>query len=363
MSLLKLEPSRCVRGYSVHSICTKCADICPTNAIAINDRLPSINQSLCVGCAGCVSACPTEALQLNDYNPTNSFFDYLNEADSIYSCQKNIPCILALSAEHLISLTALKKSLIIDIGHCNKCEIGESALQSFKKTVDEALYALEAMESDGVIELKELYISTDDEDIKDRRDFFKTFHLNKIAKIRSDFDDEVTSQMDEFVDTDISEINPIDVRTKKITDRRKIFFTAMKKLEKPSFYHVIDANMVSFTSQKLLDEAKCSACSMCYRVCPTAALSSDVRNSKIDFDPFLCVKCHLCHDVCEVDAITLSSSYNIKEWFEPTVQNLATFRVRSCDECGLLFSSVMGEKICRRCALEEEEAMELWGLN
>lgn len=121
--------------------------------------------------------------------------------------------------------------------------------------------------------------------------------------------------------------------------------------------------MIPFTSQKLMDETLCTACQMCYRVCPTAALTSDMRNSKIDFDPFLCIKCHLCHDVCESDAIKLSPSYNLKEWFEPTVQNLITYSVRRCDECDALFSSVGGEKICRRCQLEEEEALELWGLN
>jgi ferredoxin len=88
-----------------------------------------------------------------------------------------------------------------------------------------------------------------------------------------------------------------------------------------------------------------------------------MRSSKIDFDPFLCVKCHLCHDVCESDALSVSTSYNLKEWYEPTVQNMITFSVRRCDECGLIFSSVGDEKICRRCRLEEEEAMELWGLN
>lgn len=361
MNLLNLEPSRCVRVFSINSECSKCSDICPTSAIALNDRLPSINQSLCVGCSGCVAVCPSEALLHDDFTPTESFFSYVQDENLIFSCQKNIPCILALSVEHLISLAALKGTVVLDIGHCGSCEIGESVLDNIAKNLEFAHYALEAIESDGVIKLESLSIEGD-ESIKDRRDFFKTFHLQRVAKIKSDFDDSVTASIDEFVSTDISQIDRASVRAKKITDRRKLFFTALKKIEKPSIYHVVDEKMVPFTSQKLLDEALCTACSICHRVCPTVALSSDSRNSKIDFDPFLCIKCHLCHDVCESNAITLSSSYNIKEWFEPTVQNLAAFRVRSCDECGLIFSSVAGEKICRRCALEEEEAMELWGL-
>jgi ferredoxin len=87
-----------------------------------------------------------------------------------------------------------------------------------------------------------------------------------------------------------------------------------------------------------------------------------MKNSKIDFDPFLCIRCHLCHDVCEPHAITLSSSFNMKEFFEPKVQNLIAFDVRHCNECGLMFTSLQGEKICRRCMIEEEEAKELWGI-
>jgi len=119
---------------------------------------------------------------------------------------------------------------------------------------------------------------------------------------------------------------------------------------------------LTFTSQKLLDEESCTACQMCYRVCPTGALTSDIKNSKIDFDPFLCIKCNICHDVCEPKAITLSSSYNVKEFFEPVVQNLISFKVRRCDECNIIFSTNSNEKMCYRCKAEDEEARELWGI-
>lgn len=364
MSLLHLSAGRCVRALSINSICSHCADGCPTNAIVLNDRLPSINQSLCVGCGGCVALCPSEALALDDFNPTNFFFEAASGEGNLISCQKNIPCIAALSSEHLISLSALKKGVVLDIGHCKECEIGERVLAWMEPRIESANYALEAIGAEGEIALERIAYGAEEKEVEpDRRDFFKTFHLRGIAKAKADFEKEVLSTTDAFVDTLIESSHTQELRAKKITDRRKLFFTALKRVEKPAVYHVIEASMIPFTSQKLMDESKCTACQMCYRVCPTAALTSDMRNSKIDFDPFLCIKCHLCHDVCETNAIELSSSYNLKEWFEPTVQNLITFSVRRCDECDALFSSVGGEKICRRCQLEEEEALELWGLN
>lgn len=364
MSLLILSPSSCVRALSVNSICTHCSDICPTGAISITGRLPSINQAQCVGCAGCVAVCPTEALNLDDFSPTDFFFSFAADEDNIVSCQKNVPCIAALSTEQLISFAQMKQGVVLDTGHCAQCDIGEHVLAVIVHTIDNANYLLEAIESEYAVACEPIaYADTTQPDEKvDRRDFFKNFHLRGIGKARSDFEKEIQRTTDEFVEftTDSSDTKAL--RTKKITDRRKLFFTALKRFEVPAEFHVVQSDKIVFTSQKLLDEELCTACEMCYRVCPTGALTSDMRNSKIDFDPFLCVKCHLCHDVCGPNAITLSTSYNLKEWYVPGVQNLATFAVRRCNECDGLFSSVAGEKICRRCRLEEEEARELWGL-
>jgi formate hydrogenlyase subunit 6/NADH:ubiquinone oxidoreductase subunit I len=303
-------------------------------------------------------------LNLDDFSPTDFFFSFAADKENLVSCQKNVPCIAALSSEQLISFAQMKQGVVLDTGHCGQCDIGERILTVMATTIDNSNYLLEAIESPYRVKCENIAFTDtiESEDKVDRRDFFKNFHLRGIGKARSDFEKEIQRTTDEFVEytTDSSDTKAL--RTKKITDRRKLFFTALKRFEVPSEFHVVQSERIVFTSQKLLDEELCTACEMCHRVCPTGALTSDMRNSKIDFDPFLCVKCHLCHDVCEPDAITLSSSYNLKEWYAPKVQNLATYLVRRCDECDGLFSSVGGEKICRRCRLEEEEARELWGL-
>lgn len=363
MSLLQYNPSRCVRALSVNAVCNDCVNICPTGALSIIERLIGINHSQCVGCGGCVSVCPTEAMALDDFSATEFFFSFSSSEEKMISCQKNVPCIASLSDEHLITLSRMKGDLTLDIGHCDACEIGSKVLDTMQGRMERCNYLLEATESRGTIVSESIaYQEENAASEPDRRDFFKTFHMRGIQKVRYDFEKEIAKSTDEILTYTLDSTHTQSLRTKKITDRRKIFFTALKRTGTPSVFHVVDAEQIGFTSQKLLDEAKCTACEMCYRLCPTGALTSDMRNSKIDFDPFLCVKCHLCHDVCEPEAITLSSSYNLKEWFEPKVQNLVTFLVRRCDECDTLFSSVGGEKMCRRCRLEEEEARELWGI-
>ncbi len=361
---LSLNSASCVRSVSKLSECRLCETICPVEAIQVApEALPAINLFSCVGCGGCVGVCPTEALKLDHFSATEFFFACAAEAESLISCQKNLPCISVLNVEHLIALASLKSGITLDMGHCENCSIAFTCKSQIEKNAHEANYVLEAMLSSATVVMAD--VAYEDESMKQessRRDFFQTFTLQQALKAKQEFERDVTIATDAFMEHSIHDVNIANLRHKEVSDKRKLLFTALKRAAKPEMYHVVDADALSFTSQKLLDASICTACEMCYRICPSGALSSDMKNSKIDFDPFLCLRCHLCHDVCESDAITLSSSYNIKEFFEPTVQNLISFDVKQCDECGLAFSSLNGETICRRCRIEEDEAKELWGI-
>ncbi len=364
MAGLSLNSASCVRSISKFSECNLCEVICPVEAIKVApESLPAINLFSCIGCGGCVGVCPTEALKLDNFSSTEFFFEFAAEPESLISCQKNLPCISVLNVEHIIALASLKSGITLDMGHCDSCSIAFTCKVQIEKNAYEANYVLEAMLSSAKVVMAD--VAYEDESLKrdsSRRDFFQTFTLNNVGKARRDFDRDVEIAMDEFVEHSIHDVNIAKVRQKELNDKRKLLFTALKRATKPEIYHVVDANALSFTSQKLLDESTCTACQMCYRICPTGALSSDMKNSKIDFDPFMCIRCHLCHDVCEPNAITLSPSYNMKEFFESEVQRLITYDVKSCNECGMPFTSLKGEKICRRCSIEEEEAKELWGI-
>jgi len=359
--MLSLNAGSCVRSLSVDSECNKCEVVCPTNAIVVGSPLPSINFSSCVTCGACTSVCPSEALKLDEFDATNFFFDFVESEENLISCRKNVPCISALSVEHIISMAVLKKEMVFDMGYCDECEIASTCKKLILQNYEEATYLLEAMENDALIKLENVcYV--DENETSNRREFLNAINLKTVAKVKHSFEDEVQKASDELVEHTLQKEDIALLKRKVIPDRRKIFFTAIKRVQKPSVFHIVDATEVSFTSQKMMNEEACTACQMCYRVCPTGALTSNIKNSKIDFDPFLCIKCHICHDVCAPDAITLSSAYNVKEFFEPEVQNLVSFKVRRCDECNVVFSTNNADRLCYRCKIEEEEARELWGI-
>ncbi len=355
---LHLDIASCVRATSKFSECTKCIDACP-DSIQLVDNLPSFANNTGVEAASCVGVCPTEAFSLSDFSTTEFFFTFLESKVRLISPKFNVPCLSVLSVEHLISLAlASEEKIILDLSSYDE----ESILfEQIDARIEEANFVLssfcdKSLETNHVAEVKAKVETENEEDVSSRRSFLGTASLKGVVKHKMTFDEAVEADELKTFALDANIISKI--REKNLPDKRKILFTTLKHAGVPDTFEVLPEEDVSFTSQKFVDES-CTNCQICYRICPTGALSSDGKFSLIHFDAMLCVKCRLCHDVCEPDAIQLQSGFEIKEFFEPTQRTLATFNIKRCNECGNNFTYTGGEQTCPRCAVEEEEAMFL----
>lgn len=355
---LHLDIASCVRATSKFSECTKCIEACP-DSIQLVDNLPSFANNTGVEAASCVGVCPTEAFSLSDFSTTEFFFTFLESKVRLISPKINVPCLSILSVEHLISLAlASEEKIILDLSSYDE----ESILfEQIDARIEEANFVLssfcdKSLETNHVAEVKAKVETENEEDVSSRRSFLGTASLKGVVKHKMTFDEAVEADELKTFALDANIISKI--REKNLPDKRKILFTTLKRAGVPDTFEVLPEEDVSFTSQKFVDES-CTNCQICYRICPTGALSSDGKFSLIHFDAMLCVKCRLCHDVCEPDAIQLQSGFEIKEFFEPTQRTLATFNIKRCNECGNNFTYTGGEQTCPRCAVEEEEAMFL----
>ena len=359
MMNLNFDPASCVRASSRLSDCTKCVDICPVHTIEFVDNLPTFTPTACVDCGGCVGICPTEAFSLKNFLPVDFFFESAKEEEIFISCKKNIPCLSVLNAEYLISLALASDNPIkLDLGHCHECEIRNPLFGQIEKNIEEANFILSSFSDKRLLAVERAYtppreVDSDAEETSSRRDFFS---LKSAVKQKEIFEQSVDA--DELKHFEIDDEVIAKIKNKKLPDKRKILFTMLKRTPKPERYEVLPEEEISFVSQKYVNDS-CTNCQICYRICPTGALSSDAKFSLINFDAMLCVKCRLCHDVCEPDAIELQPGFEIKEFFEATQRTLATFNIKRCNECGSYFTYTGGEKICPRCKTEEEEAMTL----
>ncbi|WP_187647115.1 4Fe-4S binding protein [Nitrosophilus labii] len=353
---IKVDPSSCVRYYSKFSECKFCEYICPENAIITKESALEIYQDKCISCGACVGVCPVEALKLTNLSMPEFFFDFLKSDETVISCKTNFVCLSALNVEYLISL-ALIKEFVLDLGHCEECEIKERCFPKILENIDEANYVLSTI-SDKEIKAQNLCKIVDKE--TDRREFFNIFTLKGVVGAVKEVEDEVKALENPKVELPTHQIKAI--REKNIPDKRKVLFTVLKKIETPKNYKYLENEYLTFISDKTIDDT-CDNCSICYRICPTAALNTDSRFSKIYFDPMLCVKCHLCHDVCEKKSIKLSSYFDTEEFFESKQKTLKSFNIVRCDDCGNFFTYLGGEKLCQRCKIEEQEAKDLWGIS
>lgn len=356
---LHFNLSACVRATSKFSECTKCVDACP-ESIQLLENLPSFANKTGVEAAACVGVCPTEAFSLSEFSTTEFFFNFLDSKIRLISPKINVPCISVLSVEHLISLAlASDETITLDMSSYDE----ESILyEQIENRIDEANFILSSFSTKQLETNMEKVVREDkkeneeDTEVSSRRSFLGNASLKGVVKHKMTFDEAV--EADELKAFKLDTMTISKIKEKNLPDKRKILFTTLKHADVPEHFDVLAEEDISFVSQKYVDDS-CTNCQICYRICPTGALSSNGKFSLIHFDAMLCVKCRLCHEVCEPDAIHLQPGFEIKEFFEPTQRTLATFNIKRCQECGNNFTYNGGEQICPRCMVEEEEAMFL----
>jgi len=357
---LEFEVSSCVRATSKFSECTKCVDICPVSTIEIIDNIPAFTPSDCTTCGGCVGVCPTESFSLSGFSSIEFFFKFLEEENNELVCQKDLySCLSVLSVEHLISMAlSSEESIVMDVNACSCGGESDKLKEQILANIEEANFVISSFSQKEILikSVEEKMTENREEKVTDRRSFLS---LKGAIKSKQEFDEAVVA--DELKQFGLDRIAIAGIKEKRIPDKRKLLYSVLKRLDKPEAYDVLAEEDIGFTSQKFVDDS-CTNCQICYRICPTGALSSNSKFSLIHFDAMMCVKCHLCHDVCEPNSIQLQPGFEVKEFFEPTQRTLATFDVQRCNVCGNYFTYTGGEKECFRCQIEEEEAIELHAL-
>ena len=364
MSLLSLDISSCVRVTNKFSTCTECVSACPVETISILEQTPSFIPNDCVGCGGCLSACPSAAYTLDDFSPINFIFSFLESDKNTISCKEdNIPCLASLSTEEILSMSLLYgEDILFDKSHCAECSINKPNVELIQNRVEEVNFLLEAIEVNKSVIFEDLnVISENTEDNISRRKFLSKANIKDVALAKHKFDNKVKSLDEELKEHLVTSDDVKLIRENRIPERRKLFSMAMKRAQVPSKFHNLDIEDISFISQKVIDKDTCTNCQMCYRICPTGALSSNKHGAFIAFNAIECIKCNSCHDVCEPDSITLKSVFNMQQLFKPKQELLVEFSIKRCDECAMPFVYRGGEVMCERCRVEEEEAHELWG--
>ena len=137
----KIEDKNCIEG------CTKCAEVCPTNAIKLNPL--QIDLGLCVFCPLCEETCPEKIIQF-----TSAYQFSASSREQLLISKETTMITPEIASEKVRSYFGQSLKLRqISAGGCNGCELELNALSNVN--FDMGRYGIEFVASprhaDGVV--------------------------------------------------------------------------------------------------------------------------------------------------------------------------------------------------------------------
>jgi ferredoxin len=295
--------------------CTRCHDVCPAEAIAMNGRLPDIDGAKCTACAACVAICPTGAisheqiradallrrareLALLGKRTMRAACSHVSDA----SADISIPCHAAWNPLLLASLAAEGAHVLeLDgISQCAACPVRHGA-RVMAQTEQDYAALNKALGVRLVISHDVTRPAVDQQVAKqepepERRAFFRKL-IPSLAQGAAMTVAHISDAMRQ------DEPYPEENAAVPLHASLRLFLKALTRLQ-PTFTPV--PRLASIPLGNIQADARCSACGQCVEQCPTHAL--ELRpfgtNHVLEFRPDACIGCDHCADICPEHAIT-----------------------------------------------------------
>lgn len=311
----------CLRCKSPKSSCTACMDVCPVNAVEIEDGSIDIADT-CRKCGLCVAACPTEAFVSVKLAP-KKLYDKIASAAAAHetayvTCTRAlgrmprenevvIGCIGDISPETWFSLMVdyPNLSVYLPLGVCDKCKntTGEEALGNNIAQAEE--WAGTGMG---------LEVEPGDLTCVKRREFERKEFMDKIMKSTG----LAVSAMNPAVAAVTSVAQRMKEHSKRITDLEKTLNAACGVSTQKRRRILTQGRQLMLTTLRAhpdlagnitirlpeCDYMACTMCGDCVRICPLHA-NDLVNGGRFTVEPTYCIGCGLCAEICEEHALSM----------------------------------------------------------
>ncbi|MGD9678529.1 MAG: 4Fe-4S dicluster domain-containing protein [Vulcanibacillus sp.] len=340
---IQLNTNACKNYLNKDVVCQACVESCPTKAIKLVDRLPTINHSKCTNCGLCISSCEVLAFdniqkpysdihkQITDYPNSNITCD--NASNHLKGIK--VPCYLNIDIYMLMHLSTYRDTVDFYLGDCPSC------LRSDLDTVKDHILNLQNQLNELLVPLTiQVYSTKLDERNSEvingltRRELFQKISLTRFRNFK----------FTEEVDLEKNKTNKSLFREKNLFKRR-LLNRYFKKRE----IKLLDAKLIKkqFTTIRISDS--CNGCNICEKVCPTGAVSwkDSTGSSSLVFNSHSCISCMKCN-ICPESAITFDS-ISIYDYLDAKEQTLTTFNLVKCKDCGEIFRTNNNENLCSLC--------------
>ena len=303
---VRFEEAKCAHSRASRSGCSRCLDICPTNAISSNGDSVAIDPYICAGCGSCSAVCPSGAANYDDPPFTFNLQRITNLRSVFKKYDRQVePRILFVDKDfgmELITLSArFGRGLPADL---IPFDIPNIELISHA----EILAALASGFSEVIILTKEV---PNFSSLK--------LQMNICMSILAHCGPESQNRLRLIETMDIETFeNEIYSKNhnKKIVEpvlllgeKREITRTAVKAMI-PS-EDAIELPETSPYGEILVNTDKCTLCLACVSLCPTNALEDNADRPELNFTETACIQCGICSSTCPEQAITLRPRLNL----------------------------------------------------
>lgn len=298
-------------------ICSKCEEVCPTNAITKDSANKRLIFSLidCITCGECVSSCPSGSL-----NSATLPKDSLYEISLFY---KNKHPLIISSKVDLTSLNIDLKENILPL-----ITVGD--------IFDEAIFLTYLQISSSQI----IYFSNNisngtKESIRILNDIYmKKYSKNAIYLVEDEEQLKNAIKEVNFLENSYYNFNQKDMK------KREIFSQRLQKLVDNGNLGVVKTGKHIHYGKVLVNEDNCTLCLSCVGACNVDAIFANEADFTLRVIPSLCTACGYCEIVCpEKDCLTIN--YDEIElnsnWFKENI--LAKDELFACVECGKEFAT------------------------
>ena len=346
---ITLHSERCLNGRFRALDCTICANACPAEgAITVVDGKPDLKNELCLQCGLCLHRCPTDAFTRKDSlsGKLAQLVRALPAGEVDLLCpQHQQPdrgpaeiavqtqrCLAALSPATLLALSTSDHEIWLDDSQCSDCPlayvqtaIAETVARSndwIEVLPDTAFVRLRGEEDEDPIMVEQRPVHNPAMAPVSRRGLFSTL---RTAREKAATPEEGMEMVKSGRAVPISDRLP-----QTLPHQHAKIISILEQHASPEIPLLAPAGF-----DVDIDEARCTACTLCAKFCPTGALefSSSGESFDLRYQPSLCLgrDCGICVLACPEKAVSVSHPYEPHELLSQS--SLINGDLNDCQRC------------------------------
>lgn len=276
--------SRCLAVRQSPAACTRCADVCPHEAVTVRGRGVEIDDVDCSGCGLCVQACPSQALEPRVRIDGGRSV----KCSQVAGDAQTVQCLARLRPTDLHRLIRGRDEVLLARGDCATCPVGAAAVADAVDSVAEEardILALRGRDGSIRVEVRERLDDADTTETLDRRALLRGGWRN-LAHGAS------------------AALAPLD---RGEDEERSVPREAARRYRALELSDLVPDHQVPWPLPTVNDT--CILCPVCTKACPTEALSrtfDEDGGGALHLDPARCIGCDACVDACPVDAVAMN---------------------------------------------------------